>query len=363
MPTLAASQIPLPSDWGEFEDIALSCFKIKWSSPNLSKHGRQGQPQNGVDIYGEDDLGRFVGIQCKLVNALSEKGMLDEIQKAENFLPALAAFYFATSLPSDQKLQKTLRLLSQDRFQQNKFPIGIFFWEDLMSDLTKNKAEFQRHYPEFNLHSSEEINLEDMVRPLLTLGFYGVQLKWYIEEIGFDNQSEFEKYFKFLESAIISSVDPTNRNKLLTLLTKFLLHFHKHFSLSIDGQKINTLEAHQAIYNADQFKSELLQLDKYLSGKRLAAFTCGRILGQFDQYEDLSKKIKVDKTTLQVLDSSIRNLLSVDSIPLEVEQLIKHLILELAESYEQKTKRDMKHNPISPKIYTELMKLVLLTEL
>ena len=66
MPTLSNMQDPPPKDWSEFESITLSSLKIKWKSPNLTKHGRQGQAQAGVDIYGEDDLGRFVGVQCKL---------------------------------------------------------------------------------------------------------------------------------------------------------------------------------------------------------------------------------------------------------------------------------------------------------
>lgn len=61
MPTLSSMFIPVPTSWKEFEKITLSSLKIKWNSPNLTLHGRQGQLQNGVDIYGDDYLGRFVG--------------------------------------------------------------------------------------------------------------------------------------------------------------------------------------------------------------------------------------------------------------------------------------------------------------
>lgn len=69
MPTLSSMKIPPPKNWDEFECICQSALKIKWGSPNLQRNGRQGRPQAGVDIYGEDDLGRFVGVKSKNVGA------------------------------------------------------------------------------------------------------------------------------------------------------------------------------------------------------------------------------------------------------------------------------------------------------
>jgi hypothetical protein len=61
MPTLAHMHVPRPKGWDEFQDITLTSLKLRWRSPNLTQNGRSGQPQAGVDIYGPDDLGRFVG--------------------------------------------------------------------------------------------------------------------------------------------------------------------------------------------------------------------------------------------------------------------------------------------------------------
>ncbi len=65
MPTLATIHLPKPKDWNEFEEICLDVAKLRWSTPNWVRHGRQGQKQNGVDIYGYDELERLIGIQCK----------------------------------------------------------------------------------------------------------------------------------------------------------------------------------------------------------------------------------------------------------------------------------------------------------
>src|SRR2546426_4522656 len=100
VPTLARMRIPPPRDWGEFENIALSALRIRWDSPNLQKHGRSGQPQNGVDLYGDDDLGRHAGVQCKL-GPVAVNEIEAEIAKAETFAPPLDAFFIATTAAID----------------------------------------------------------------------------------------------------------------------------------------------------------------------------------------------------------------------------------------------------------------------
>ena len=65
MPTLSNINLPTPKSWDEFEEITLDALRIKWDSPNLQRHGRQGQPQAGVDVYGDDNLSQAAGVQCK----------------------------------------------------------------------------------------------------------------------------------------------------------------------------------------------------------------------------------------------------------------------------------------------------------
>ena len=65
MPTLSNSHLPKPKSWDEFEDITLDALRFRWNSPDLTRHGRQGQKQDGVDIYGMDSFGQQIGVQCK----------------------------------------------------------------------------------------------------------------------------------------------------------------------------------------------------------------------------------------------------------------------------------------------------------
>lgn len=111
MPTRFQMSVPPPKGWEEFEDIVLSCLRIKWGSPGLAKHGRRGQAQAGVDIYGPDYLGRLVGIQCKNTpDGLEFSTVEGESERAEAFQPSLSAFYLATTAPTDAVGRRACRV-------------------------------------------------------------------------------------------------------------------------------------------------------------------------------------------------------------------------------------------------------------
>ena len=140
MPTISNMNLPTPKSWDEFEEITLDPLKIKWDSPNLQRHGRRGQSQNGIDIYGEDYLSQHVGVQCKKYDLELKKSVIEEeITKAERFQPAIKIFFIATTQPTDAKLQKDVRLISKDRTSIGKFAVSIFFWDDIVQELVTNE--------------------------------------------------------------------------------------------------------------------------------------------------------------------------------------------------------------------------------
>ncbi|WP_345843371.1 hypothetical protein [Shewanella algae] len=157
MPTLANMMIPAPNGWEEFEGIVKSALELRWRSFDLTMHGRQGQKQNGVDIYGTDDLARLVGIQCKLTtNSINESIIDAEVNNAEGFQPAITTLFIATTSPSDVKLQQYVRSLSVARAKEGKFSVGILFWSDIVQDLTKDVNVVQRHYPQLFLNPEQK---------------------------------------------------------------------------------------------------------------------------------------------------------------------------------------------------------------
>ncbi|WP_426211720.1 hypothetical protein [Massilia sp. TWP1-3-3] len=152
MPTLANSYGPKPKGWDEFEEIVCSAAKIRFGSSDFTRHGRQGQSQDGVDVFGDDQNGKLVGIQCKnTITGVTEKTMLEEVKKAEAFKPTLSKLYVATTAEADTKLQQIVREWSEARKAAGLFPVLILFWGDIWGDLTKDKTYLAQHYPEWKV--------------------------------------------------------------------------------------------------------------------------------------------------------------------------------------------------------------------
>ena len=141
--------MPPPKSWDEFEAIVCSAAKNRWKSPDFTQHGRQGQRQDGVDVYGKDGNGRLVGLQCKNTwSDLSEKTINEEVDKAESFKPALAELYVVTTADTDKNTQAFLRNVSAERIKAGKFEVSVLFWSDIWHDLTLEEHRLFQHYPQ-----------------------------------------------------------------------------------------------------------------------------------------------------------------------------------------------------------------------
>lgn len=150
MPTIASSIVPPPKSWDEFEDILLAAVKLRWNSTDFQRHGRTGQKQDGVDVFGHDDDDRHIGVQCKnSVGGVAIGVIEQEVANAEEFEPVLDRLYIATTAKRDAPLQKQVRLLSDARRRDGKFRVGLLFWDDVLQDLAKDDDVFFAHYPQF----------------------------------------------------------------------------------------------------------------------------------------------------------------------------------------------------------------------
>lgn len=149
MPTLAHTNIPTPKSWDEFEDIVLTALQIRWLNPDLTRHGRPGQKQNGVDIYGKDDKDLFVGVQCKnTVEGVTETLISKEVQSAKSFVPAITRLIIATTARRDVSIQEYCRTQSKVQAKAGLFSIEALFWEDICHDLATDEEKLFKHYPQ-----------------------------------------------------------------------------------------------------------------------------------------------------------------------------------------------------------------------
>jgi predicted helicase len=132
MPTLADLLMPPPRSWDEFEAIVCSTAKNRWKNPEFTRHGRQGQRQDGVDIFGQDDKGRLVGLQCKnTLGGFTAATISAEVKKAESFKSALQQLFVVTTADTDKHLQEFVRDLSEQRSKAGTFEVAVLFWPDV----------------------------------------------------------------------------------------------------------------------------------------------------------------------------------------------------------------------------------------
>jgi hypothetical protein len=151
MPTVSRSLYPPPKDWDEFEEMCTDVFSAEWADRNATRYGRQGQRQNGVDIYGKPSPGGYAGVQCKGRRSwpprpLKTTEMDKEVKKALKFRPALAEFTFVTTAADDARIQDHARLITERHAANGLFSVHIVGWDEFVRRLTKHQNLIDKHY-------------------------------------------------------------------------------------------------------------------------------------------------------------------------------------------------------------------------
>lgn len=151
MTSLVHFEYAPPRSWEQFEELCADLFEAMWRDPNVVRHGRAGQVQNGVDIIAARGSIFPVGLQCKKKSQWPEKELkiaevMSEIKKADGFTPSLKEFYILTTASTDAKLQKEIRKLNITRQQTGTFPVQILFWADIIRKVTLFSNVASKHF-------------------------------------------------------------------------------------------------------------------------------------------------------------------------------------------------------------------------
>jgi len=80
-----------PNDPSAFESLCLDLWREIWQDPSAQKNGRSGQPQAGVDVFGQPQ-GKWAGVQSKqkdglLRSKVTIKELEAEVEAAKEFKP------------------------------------------------------------------------------------------------------------------------------------------------------------------------------------------------------------------------------------------------------------------------------------
>ena len=142
-------EIPPPKNDKEFEELCCDLWRKIWNDPEAKVHGRSGQAQQGVDIYGRPGRGeKWAGVQCKVRNnqELTETELLAEVEKTKSFEPQLSEYIIATTGRRDAKIQKIARCITADHNKEGLFSVSISFWEDIQNELAKYPDLVNKYY-------------------------------------------------------------------------------------------------------------------------------------------------------------------------------------------------------------------------
>ena len=126
-------------------------FGAEWGDRNATRYGRQGQRQNGVDIYGKPSGADYAGVQCKGRRAwpprpLTTEEMDAEVVKALNFRPALTEFTFTTTAADDAPIQDHAGLITERHAASGLFSVHVVGWDEFVRRLTKHPSLIEKHY-------------------------------------------------------------------------------------------------------------------------------------------------------------------------------------------------------------------------
>jgi len=156
-------KLPIPSNWQDFESICHHLWKEIWNDPNAQKNGRNGQKQNGVDIFGTPIYSKyFSGVQCKkkdylLGSYLKESEIIDECNNAKKFSPAISSFSLATTTPRDSNMQKIARELTDQEVYP--FSVQIWSWDDIQTEIVFRPLILGQYYSVIPLPEKEQMKV------------------------------------------------------------------------------------------------------------------------------------------------------------------------------------------------------------
>jgi hypothetical protein len=155
MTSVLSRDLPAPSNWQDFECICFDLYTRLWRTNDSEMHGRRGQPQLGVDVYGTDRVEhKFVGVQCKGKDRgygakLTKTELREEVEKAKSFFPKLDVFIVATTALNDAAVQAYARQISERHAKHGLFEVRLQGWLTLRQRITDHPELLEKYFSDF----------------------------------------------------------------------------------------------------------------------------------------------------------------------------------------------------------------------
>jgi hypothetical protein len=186
--------MPPPKDWQDFQILTAEVARVKYVSDSVQEYGRQGQSQNGVDVFARDIFDKNIGIQCKETkkNGLTTAIVDNEAKEAGKFSPQLDLFIVATTQRTDVNIQKHINQINSTK--THKFKVQIWFWDDINLYINMSQAVMSSCYKAF----LEQFGAEEIQNHLA-----GVKVAF--DRSAFTDDFLYERNYNDFEDALAST--------------------------------------------------------------------------------------------------------------------------------------------------------------
>lgn len=155
MSDVLSRELPAPKRWQELESLAFDVYSRIWKTTDVELHGRTGQPQAGVDVYGTNRVEQlFTGVQCKGKDSdyggtLTEAELRAEVKKALTFVPPLDVYIVLTTAPNDIAIQKVAREITVEHRKVGLFEVRVTGWDTFRHHVASHQDLLTKYFADF----------------------------------------------------------------------------------------------------------------------------------------------------------------------------------------------------------------------
>jgi hypothetical protein len=148
-----AANYPRPADWKQFERLSIALMSCVFGS-RFDQYGREGQRQDGVDLYCRLKDGSIIAVQCKGRDEnLGKKLTVAQLDKAVTEAAAcpfkIDHFFVLTTSPHDAKLIDHALKLTQERSLIGLGSVEVWGWQSLENIIRENASLQDSFYSEY----------------------------------------------------------------------------------------------------------------------------------------------------------------------------------------------------------------------
>lgn len=176
---MVAKNFPVPAYWQDFQVFVKDIYNEKYGGFDI--YGRNGQAQNGVDVFGKWKKS-IIGIQCKRLDCKLSLAMVkSEIKKAEEFTPKLTKFVIATTDRRDAKMQSNVLAINSERANEGLFEVEILYWDAIEDEINGNANILDRYYDDVmpNIDKNyKDMHILDTLRLAFARPAFSTQFKY-----------------------------------------------------------------------------------------------------------------------------------------------------------------------------------------